>query len=159
MMNQSRHNTSSDFEPGQSELGRGRRFSRMMHRGRRRRGVLTIELIMVLPILLIVLMAVFEFSILFFARASVVQACRTAARQASLGSTDQDQVEAVVRRVLSPSLQNNLVVYFAPAAKSGEVATVAVQVPMTNAAPDLLWPIGFSLRGRYLVQETCVVRE
>jgi len=126
---------------------------------RKRRGVLTIEMLMVLPIFLFILLGVFEFSILFFARASVVDACRTAARQAAMGSIDQEQMEGVVRRVLSPSLQNNLVVYFAPAARSGEVATVAVQVPMTNAAPDLLWPIGFSLQGRYLVQETSVVRE
>lgn len=126
---------------------------------RKRQGVLTIEMLMVLPIFLFILLGVFEFSILFFARASVVDACRTAARQAAMGSIDQEQMEGVVRRVLSPSLQNNLVVYFAPAARSGEVATVAVQVPMTNAAPDLLWPIGFSLQGRYLVQETSVVRE
>ncbi|MDB5387243.1 MAG: TadE family protein [Planctomycetaceae bacterium] len=126
---------------------------------RRRRGVLTIEMLLVLPILLFVLLAVFEFSILLFARSSVVQACRVAARQASLAAVDQNQVEAIVQLVLSPNLQTNMVVNYVPASRSGEVTTVAIQVPMSNAAPDLLWPIGFSLQGRYLTQETCVVKE
>ncbi len=138
--------------------------SKLNSRGRqprrpRRQGVLTIELLMVLPILFTVLLAVFEFSILFFARSSVVQACRVAARQASLGVTDQAEIENVVNRVLSPNLQHNHSVYLVPAARAGEITTVGLQVPMSSAAPDLLWPIGFSLQGRYLTEEISVVRE
>lgn len=160
-----RHNSIRDSESCPPQTGHSRSLAtatpadRKVHRLWRRRGVLTIEMLLVLPILLFVLMAVFEFSILLFARSSVVQSCRVAARQASLGAVDQSQVEDVVRQVLSPNLQNNLVVNYIPASRSGEVVTVYVQVPMTNAAPDLLWPIGFSLQGRYLTQETCVVRE
>src|SRR5262249_54755125 len=110
-------------------------------------------------ILMIVLMGVFEFSILFFARSSVVQACRVAARQASLGVTDEAEILAVVNRVLSPNLQNGHRVYVGPAPRSGDVTTVGLQVPMTTAAPDLLWPVGFSLQGRYLTEETTLVRE
>ena len=128
-------------------------------RSRRRLGVLTIELVMVLPILMIVLMAVFEFSILFFARSSVVQASRLAARQASLGVTDEEQINQVVNRVLSPALQRGHQVYVIPASRAGEITTVGLRVPMKSAAPDLLWPIGFSLQGRYLVEETSLVRE
>ena len=114
---------------------------------------------MVLPILFTVLLGVFEFSILFFARSSVVQACRVAARRASLGATEQSDIEEVVNRVLSPGLQNNHAVYLIPAARAGEITTVGLQVPMSSAAPDLLWPIGFSLQGRYLTEEISVVRE
>ena len=117
------------------------------------------EMILVLPILFTVLMAVFEFSILFFARSSVVQACRAAARRASMGITDQVEIEAVVNRVLSPSLQVNHTVYYIPAERAGEITTVGLTVPMSAAAPDLLWPVGFSLQGRYLAEETSVVRE
>ena len=128
--------------------------------GRRRRGgLLTMEMILVLPILFTVLMAVFEFSILFFARSSVVQACRAAARRASLGVTDQSEIEEVVRGVLSPNLQYNHTVYYIPAERAGEITTVGLTVPMSTAAPDLLWPVGFSLQGRYLIEETSVVRE
>ena len=95
--------------------------------GRRRRGgLLTMEMILVLPILFTVLMAVFEFSILFFARSSVVQACRAAARRASLGVTDQSEIEEVVRRVLSPNLQYNHTVYYIPAERAGEITTVGL---------------------------------
>ena len=126
---------------------------------RRRHGVLTIEMIMVLPILITVLMGVFEFSILFFARSSVVQACRVAARQASLGVADQADIENVVNQVLSPSLQHDHEVYIIPAQRSGEITTVGLRVPMAVAAPDMLWPIGFSLQGRYLAEEISLVRE
>lgn len=125
----------------------------------RRGGLLTMEMILVLPILFTVLMAVFEFSILFFARSSVVQACRAAARRASLGVADQSEIEEVVRRVLSPNLQYNHTVYYIPAERAGEITTVGLTVPMSTAAPDLLWPVGFSLKGRYLIEETSVVRE
>lgn len=120
---------------------------------------MTMEMILVLPILFTVLMAVFEFSILFFARSSVVQACRTAARRAALGVTDQAEIEAVVNRVLSPNLQGNHTVYYIPAERAGEITTVGLTVPMSTAAPDLLWPVGFSLQGRFLAEETSVVRE
>lgn len=125
----------------------------------RRGGLLTMEMILVLPILFTVLMAVFEFSILFFARSSVVQACRAAARRASLGVADQAEIEDVVRRVLSPNLQYNHTVYYIPAERAGEITTVGLTVPMSTAAPDLLWPVGFSLQGRFLAEETSVVRE
>lgn len=125
----------------------------------RRRGILTIEMILVLPILFIVLMAVFEFSLLFFARSSVVQSSRAAARHASLGVTDQAQLEQLVNQILSPGLQQNHEVYVIPATRAGEITTVGIRVPMASAAPDLLWPVGFSLQGRYLAEETSVVRE
>ena len=125
----------------------------------RRRGVLTIEMLMVLPILVIALMAVFEFSMLFFARSSVVQASRLAARQATLGVTTQEELDALVNRVLSPALAQNHEVYLIPASRAGEVVTVGLRVPMSSAAPDLLWPVGFSLQGRYLAEETSLVRE
>lgn len=130
-----------------------------LRRSRRRQGIVTIEMLMVLPILMIVLLAVFEFSILFFARSSVVQASRLAARQASLGVTSQVELEQLVGRVLSPSLQGSHEVYVIPAARAGEITTVGLRVPMSSAAPDLLWPVGFSLKGRYLAEETSLVRE
>jgi hypothetical protein len=135
------------------------RCSAVPGKSRRRSGVITIEMIMVLPILMIVLMAVFEFSMLFFARSSVVQASRLAARQASLGVTNQAELEQLVSRVLSPTLQQGFQVYVIPAERSGEITTVGLKVPMSSAAPDLLWPAGFSLQGRYLAEETSLVRE
>lgn len=126
---------------------------------RKRRGILSIELLLILPIFFVVLMAVFEFSMLFFARSSVVQASRVAARRAALGAQDLEEIEEEVRRILKPSLQPNLIVQFIPAERSGDVTTVSVQVPMANAAPDMLWGLGFSLEDQYLTEETSVIRE
>lgn len=133
--------------------------ARPPRRLRRRKGVLTVELILTLPILLFVLFAVLEFGLLFFARSSVVQASRTAARQAALQGTSEAEIEEQVRAVLSPGLQPGLMVHFAPGERSGEPVSVGVEIPMTNAAPDLLWPIGYSLRGRSLYAETTFIQE
>ncbi len=63
------------------------------------------ELVLTLPILLVLLLGLFEFTMLFYSRGLVVEASRAAARKASLpGATDED-IKAEVRRVLSPSLQ------------------------------------------------------
>src|SRR5581483_1452647 len=76
----------------------------------RRDGVLSLELVLTLPILGIVLMALFEFTLLFYARSQVVEASRAAARQATLTGVTVDDVEATVARVLPPRLQNGVAV-------------------------------------------------
>ena len=57
---------------------------RRCSRARSRRGSLTMELVLVLPILGILLLGLFEYSLLFFARGEVVDASRTGARIASV---------------------------------------------------------------------------
>ena len=126
---------------------------------RRRGGFLSMELVLVLPILGIVLMALFEFSILFFARTAVVEASRAGARAATLPLANAESVEQEVRRVLSPPLQRGLQVNVSPGSRSGDVVLVAVSVPMRTAAPDLLWPIGYSLQGRQLYSETSMLTD
>jgi Flp pilus assembly protein TadG len=125
----------------------------------RRRGVLSMELVFTLPILGVLVAGLLEFSLVFFARADVVDACRAGARKATLhGATPQD-VEAEVRRVLTPRLHAGLTVTAELNARTGEPVTVAVSTPMSAAAPDLLWPIGFSLEGRDLYCETRMAKE
>jgi hypothetical protein len=117
------------------------------------------ELVFTLPILGVLLLGLLEFSLVFFARADVVEACRAGARKATLHGTTQQDIEDEVRRVLAPGLQNGLRVDANLDAATGEVVTVAVSTPMSDAAPDLLWPIGFSLEGRQLYCETRMVKE
>lgn len=125
----------------------------------RRRGVLSMELVFTLPILGALLAGLLEFSLLFFARADVVEACRAGARKATLHGATQHDVEAEVRRVLAPRLQTGLVVETNLNARTGELVTVAVSTPMAVAAPDLLWPIGFTLEGRDLYCQTRMAKE
>ena len=126
---------------------------------RRRAGVLSMELVLVLPILAIVLAGLLEFSMLFFARGEVVEASRVAARKASLPGVTVEDVEDEVLKVLHPRFHQSLHVDAQLGEKSGDVVAVVVTVDMSAAAPDLLWPIGYSLQGRPLLSETCMIRE
>ncbi len=126
---------------------------------RKRSGLLSAELIMVLPVFAIVLFGLFEFSLLFFARGELAEASRVGARKATLPGVTPEEVESEVRNVLSPRLQDTLEVKVQPGYRSGDVVTVALAVDMTAASPDLLWPIGYSLKNRKLYEVTKMIRE
>ena len=117
------------------------------------------ELVMTLPILGIVLFALFEFSMLFFARGHVVDACRAGGRIACLSGSTERAVEQTVRRSLKPPLRNAALVRVDLGEHSGDWVRVAVIVPMEKTAPNLLWPVGFDLKGRNLYAETRMVKE
>jgi Flp pilus assembly protein TadG len=121
--------------------------------------MLSMELAMTLPLLFVVLMALFEFMMLFYSRSLIVEATRAGARHASLPGATQETVEAEISRVLSPQLQNGIQVGATLGIHSGDVVVVSVQIPMNSASPDLLWPIGVSLSGHYLYAETRMVME
>ncbi len=125
----------------------------------RRRGVLSMELVLTLPILGVVLFGLFEFTWLFYSRSLVVEASRIGARKASLPGATLADVEHDVRRTLPIGLQRQLRVVGDVGQYSGDVVWVGVEVPMQSAAPDLLWPIGVGLAGRNLYSETRMVRE
>ena len=112
-----------------------------------------------MPILGILLMGLFEFSMLFYARGSVVEASRVGARLASMPGADAEAVENEIRRVLNARMQQGLRVDVELGERTGDVVAVVVCVPMEAASPDLLWPIGYSLVGRDLIAETRMVRE
>ena len=129
-------------------------------RGRKSRaGFLSAELIMVLPIFGIVLFGLLEFSMLFFARGELAEASRAGARKATLSGASSSDVEAEVRKVLPQRFQDSLAVQVDAGAKSGDVVTVALAVDMNSASPDLLWPIGYSLKNRKLYEVTRMIRE
>jgi hypothetical protein len=117
------------------------------------------ELVMTLPILGIVLFALFEFSLLFFARGQVVDACRAGGRMACLPGCGCETVENSVRQSLSPRLREAAQIEVEMGEHSGDWVRVAVSVPMNEASPNLLWPVGFSLTGRDLYAETRMVKE
>lgn len=124
-----------------------------------RRGVLSMELVLTLPILGVVLLGLFEFTWLFYSRSLVVEASRVGARKASLPGASLDDVERDVRRTLPVGLQREFRVVGDVGQYSGDVVWVGVEVSMRSAAPDLLWPIGIGLNGRNLYSETRMVRE
>jgi hypothetical protein len=117
------------------------------------------ELVMTLPILGIVLFALFEFSLLFFARGQVVEACRAGGRMACLSGCGCETVENSVRQSLSPRLRRAAQIEVEMGEHTGDWVRVAVSVPMNEASPNMLWPVGFNLNGRNLYAETWMVKE
>lgn len=137
----------------------GRTERRQRRRAARRGAVLSMEFALTLPILLVVLMALVEFSMLFFARGEVVEAARAGARHVSIGGATQEDVERVVRRSLGPRLGRGATVGVEFGRCSGDAVAVAVQVPMPHAAPNLLWPIGYDIDGQTISAQSQAVRE
>lgn len=126
---------------------------------RRRRGLLSFELVLTLPILGLVLFGLFEFSLLFVARADMVEAARRGVRKASLPGVTLADVESEVRQSLPVNLQNSLQVQVRGGEFSGETVAVQVWADMQAAAPDLLWPIGITLQDQQLYAVAHMVRE
>lgn len=116
---------------------------------RRRPGFLSLELAAALPILMVVLAAAVEFSLLLSAQGTLADASRSAARAAALGVRDEEELLAIASRALGPRLGASPTVSVLDDTTTGTVAVV-VRVPMRSAAPNLLWPVGYDLSGRYL---------
>lgn len=125
----------------------------------RRRGILSAELLLTLPILIVLLFGLLEFSLLFFARGDVVDASRAGARAARIFGASSESVEEEVRYSLGSRLAPYARVSSELGDKTGNPVIVTVEVPMAAAAPDLLWLIGYSLQGRDLICQTRMVKE
>ncbi|MCA8997132.1 MAG: pilus assembly protein [Planctomycetaceae bacterium] len=117
------------------------------------------ELVLVLPIVLILFSGIVEFSFLLYARGDVIQAARNGARLASVGTVSEESVTEEVRRTLGPRYGETVQVASLLGESSGDEVIVKVEVPMSVTAPNLLWPIGYDLRGRNLIAETRMLKE
>jgi Flp pilus assembly protein TadG len=117
------------------------------------------ELIITLPIFGILLMGLFEYTLLFSSRGDVVEACRAGCRKATLANvTEQDVTEEVIA-TLGPTLGNQAIVETELGEVTGDEVIVTVRVPMSAASPDMLWPIGFGLRDRELACQSRMIKE
>lgn len=128
-------------------------------RPRGRRGLLSAELIMVVPILIILLSGLFEFSLLFAARRELNAAAAAGARKATMPGISADDIESEVRTVLSARYHSSLQVAVDSGGRPGDVVTVGLACDMAAASPDLLWPIGYSLKNRQLYASVRMIRE
>jgi TadE-like protein len=133
-----------------------------------RRGSLTVELILVFPILLGLLLGMIEFSMLLFSRQQLTAASREGARIAALGGELQDVERTVVRCLGDGRLADAEVVMTdaaghpittADAVPTGEPIEVWVRLPAKHAVPDLLWFIGYSIRNDEIVARTVMRKE
>ncbi len=136
-----------------------RRWSVNPGLSRQRRGVLSMELAITLPIFGILLMGLFEYSLLFAARGDVVEACRAGCRRGTLAFATAADVEEEVRWSLGGKLGPRAIIETELGEYTGDEVIVTVRVPMSAASPDLLWPIGFGLRDRELSCQSRMVKE
>ena len=127
-------------------------------RRHRRSGMTSMELVLSLPMLLLLLMVFVDFSFLMSARGHVVQAARGGARIGVLNGASPQAVETEVARILGPGFPAYQV-HSQLGEYSGDPVSVTVRVPMTSAAPNLVWPVGYNIRGRELVAQVRMLKE
>jgi hypothetical protein len=125
----------------------------------KRRCVLSMELVITLPIFGLLLLGLFEYSLLFASRGDVVDACRAGCRRGTLTFATPEDVEDQVRWSLGGRLGPHAIIESEVGEYTGDAVVVTVRVPMSAASPDFLWPIGFGLRDRELSCQSRMVKE
>ncbi len=131
----------------------------------RRRGVLvSAELTLALPIVVILLCAVVEMSMLWSANHLIKAASQAGCRVASLPSTNPADSETSAYQTVANVLgKQRLVEAHFVALELGEFTgdpvICEVRMPMGAAAPNMLAMFGFSLEGRELVARTVMRKE
>lgn len=125
----------------------------------RRGAILSMELVLVLPIFLLLIFGIAQYSMLMAAHARISSAAQTGVRLMSLSGASEAEVQQSVSQLLGVSLASECEIEVEPAEYAGQVGRVHVRVPMASASPDLLWMTGFSLAGRYLEASSAMVME
>ncbi|MCG8585491.1 MAG: pilus assembly protein [Pirellulales bacterium] len=138
---------------------------------RKRRGMLTAELLLALPILLILLFATLQFVMLLMADQAISAAASIAAREAALPSATTARVEFVVGEVLDSwrfydglgpvEIRVNGMLASPDMAATGDIVSVKLSAPSNSAAPDLLRFFGetFSIADKQLCHEAVARKE
>jgi len=121
--------------------------------------ILSMELVLVIPIFLLILFSIVEFSMLSSARTRVTDAARHGARLLCISDRSHNDVRKEVTRLLGRQLSKQAVVNIDDTGHPGDTVNVRIHIPMKNASPDLLWMTGFSVRDRYLRAQAPMARE
>ena len=129
----------------------------------RKGAILSMELVLVLPIFLLLVFSIVEFSMLMSAQTRVANAAQNGARMLSIcgvaSSTAETEIKSRVEQLLGPALAQQSVITITPGAYASDLGHIHVQVPMRNACPDLLWMTGFSVARRYINCDAAMAME
>jgi Flp pilus assembly protein TadG len=125
----------------------------------RKGAVLSLELLLILPILWVVCFGFVEFSLLLMSMQRVQAASSAACRVGTLPTTDLEAQQTAMNDAAKAALgKTGLIDSYQMQSQvgqfSGDPVQVEITVPMTAAAPNLLLIVGFSLEGRQLVART-----
>jgi hypothetical protein len=136
----------------------------MQSRAHPRRASLSLELLLILPVLVALALAVIQFGLMESANQRLALASAQAARAAAQGG-DLEDVERAARRVLGEGRLRHARVHARLSDESGrplpsgETVEVVVEIPADEAAPNLLRFLGVSTRGRVLSGHTVMRKE
>jgi Flp pilus assembly protein TadG len=121
--------------------------------------VLSLELLLLFPVLWVVCFGFVEFSLLLMSMQRVQAASSAACRVGTLPTTDLEAQQTAMNDVAKAALgKAPLIASYQMQSQigqySGDPVQVEISVPMTAAAPNLLLIVGFNLEGRQLVART-----
>jgi Flp pilus assembly protein TadG len=125
----------------------------------RKGAILSMELVLILPIFLLLVFSIVEFSMLMSAHTRVANAAQSGSRMMCISGANESEVKERVTSLLGASLAKDCLIQVYPANYAGEIGRVAIRVPMRNASPDLLWMTGFSLQDRSIDADAPMVME
>jgi hypothetical protein len=122
---------------------RGRRLPR------RKGALLSSELLLVVPVVAALLFGIVEISCLVSTFNNLKHASCIGARVGSVTPGQcHDSVTATVQQVLdNPELIEEVKIVYDDSGEPGEICRVTLQLPMSEAAPDLLGVLGVKLTG------------
>jgi hypothetical protein len=126
--------------------------------GRGRTGNASVELLLLLPVLIAVIVAGVEFSMLLAVRQQLTAASREGARVAALGGDEQAIKDAVWHTLGSGNTATAELDVTIPK-HCGEPVEVWLKLPATAAVPDLLRYVGYSIQGETIVVRTVMRKE
>jgi hypothetical protein len=134
----------------------------------KRRGSLTMEMILLFPIALAFFLAMIEFSLILHCRQQILAASREGCRVAALGG-DVEEVQVTIKRYLGDgrlgeaeveltngdgeSISSSTIIH------SGDPVEVWVRIPTGYVVPDLLRCVGYSIRNDEIVARTVMRKE
>jgi Flp pilus assembly protein TadG len=158
------------FTPGPAERLR-RATTARREQNQRRRGTVTTEMMLALPVLLITMFGTIQFSMVLFAKQQVQAASREAARTAARGGVQSD-VEHVAKHYLDTAglggatvdvgnvdANGNLVDPGGNPIACGDPVTVEVHLKGSTAAPRLLRVVGLRFLERDIIARTVMCKE
>ena len=120
--------------------------SRKFHKQKQRSGVTTVEVAITFPIMMLLVLLVFEMSRIMMVQQCLEFAAQKGSRTASLSTTlTESQVENAVRNALLPVIPNSassVAVQVTPATMAGVTSGTQVEVDVQVSLADVSWVPG-----------------
>lgn len=120
-----------------------------------RRGALTVEMALTVPILLVLVFALMQFAYLNLLRNTMTNACFEAARKAIAPGSQPADAELEARRLLRPLGVNNLTVSVTPTVIRDDTPDVTVDLKLDLSSIPFLSDRWISSR---LLQRSCTLK-